>query len=158
MSDDLLRAHVRRLLDWEDAHVGFDAAVRDFPHELRGKQVEGLPYSPWQLVEHMRIAQHDILDFCRNPRYVEMKWPDDYWPKTAEPPSADAWESALAAFHRDREALKQFFVDPGLDLFAKIPHGTGQTYLREALVVADHNAYHLGQLVAVRRLLGNWSA
>jgi len=87
-----------------------------------------------------------------------MKWPDDYWPKTAEPPSADAWESALAAFHRDREALKQFFVDPGLDLFAKIPHGTGQTYLREALVVADHNAYHLGQLVAVRRLLGNWSA
>jgi uncharacterized damage-inducible protein DinB len=155
--DDSLRAHLRRLLDWEDAHVGFAAAVKDFPQQLRGKQAAGLPYSPWQLLEHMRIAQHDILEFCRNPKYVEMKWPDDYWPKTAEPPSADAWERAIAAFGRDREALKEFLADPGLDLLAKIPHGTGQTYIREALLVADHNAYHLGQLVAVRRLLGNWS-
>ena len=114
-----------------------------------------LPYSPWQLLEHMRIAQHDIFDFCRNPNYVEMKWPDDYWPNP-EPPGADAWEKSVAAFRRDREALKQFFADPSLDLLAAIPHGTGQTYLREALLIADHNAYHLGQLVAVRRVLGNW--
>ena len=112
MSDDLLRAHVRRLLDWQDAHIGFEVAVKDFPRELRGKQVEGLPYSPWQLVEHMRIAQHDILDFCRNPRYVEMKWPDDYWPETAEPPSADAWESALAAFRRVRDLAAQCQESP----------------------------------------------
>ena len=100
MSDDLLVAHVRRLLDWEDAHVGFDAAVNDFPSDLRGRQASGLPYSPWQLVEHMRIAQHDILDFCRNPNYVEMKWPDDYWPKTVEPPSAMRGKSRLAAFRQ----------------------------------------------------------
>jgi len=158
MSDDALRNYVRRLLDWEDAHIGFDAAIKNIPTDMRGKQAAGLPYSPWQLLEHMRITQHDILDFCRNPKYVEMKWPDDYWPKTPEPPSADAWENAVTAFRRDRDALEQFFADPDLDLFAKIPHGTGQTYLREALLVADHNAYHLGQLVAVRRLLGSWPA
>jgi hypothetical protein len=156
MSDDPYRMHVLRVLDWEDAHVGFDAAVSDIPSDMRGTRAPGLPYSPWQLLEHMRIAQHDIFDFCRNPKYVEMKWPDDYWPKTSEPPGADAWEKSVAAFRRDREALKQFFADPRLDLLAAIPHGTGQTYLREALLVADHNAYHLGQLVAVRRVLGNW--
>jgi uncharacterized damage-inducible protein DinB len=156
MSDDPYRMHVLRVLDWEDAHVGFDAAVSDIPADMRGRQAPGLPYSPWQLLEHMRIAQHDIFDFCRNPKYVEMKWPDDYWPKTSEPPDPDAWEWSVAAFRRDREALKEFFADPHLDLFAAIPHGTGQTYLREALLVADHNAYHLGQLVAVRRVLGNW--
>jgi hypothetical protein len=156
MSDDPLRAHLERLLDWEDAHVAFDAAVSDIPLDMRGRRASGLPYSPWQLVEHMRITQHDILDFCRNPNYAEMKWPDDYWPKTSEPPGPNAWEKSVASFRGDREALKQFFADPNLDLFAVIPHGTGQTYLREALLVADHNAYHVGQLVAVRRLLGDW--
>jgi hypothetical protein len=157
MSDDALRAHVLRILDWQDAHVGFDAVIEGIPPELRGTQTRGLPYSPWQLLEHMRIAQHDILDFCRNAAYVEMKWPDDYWPKSPAPPSAAAWEQSVAAFRRDRQTLKQLVADPNMDLFAKIPHGTGQTYLREALLIADHNAYHLGQLVTVRRLLDMWA-
>lgn len=156
MSDDALRAHVLRVLDWQDAHVGFEAVIEGIPPESRGTQARGLPYSLWQLLEHMRITQHDILEFCRNAAYVEMKWPDDYWPKSPTPPSVAAWEHTVAAFRRDREALKQFVADPNVDLFAKIPHGTGQTYLREALLVADHNAYHLGQLVTVRRLLDLW--
>ena len=157
MSDDALRAHVLRVLDWQDAHVGFDAVIEGIPPELRGTQPKGLPYSPWQLLEHMRIAQHDILEFCRNPAYIEMKWPDDYWPTAPAPPNTAAWEQSVAAFRRDREALKQLVADPNVDLFAKIAHGTGHTYLREALLVADHNAYHLGQLVAVRRLLETWA-
>lgn len=158
MSDDALRTHVLRVLDSQDAHVGFEAAIKGIPPALHGTQAKGLPYSPWQLLEHVRIAQHDILDFCRNAAYVEMKWPDDYWPKSPAPPDTAAWEQSVAAFRRDREAFKQLVGDPKVDLFAKIPHGTGQTYLREALLVADHNAYHLGQLVAVRRLLGIWPA
>lgn len=158
MSDDALRAHLLRVLDWRDAHVGFETVIEGIPPELRGTQAKGLPYSPWQLLEHMRITQHDILEFSRNAAYVEMKWPDDYWPKSPAPPNVAAWEQSVAAFRHDREALKQLVADPKVDLFAKIPHGTGQTYLREALLVADHNAYHLGQLVAVRRLLGIWPA
>ena len=157
MSDEPLRRYIERLLDWEDAHVGFDAAIEGIPPDARGRQPDGLPYSPWQLLEHMRIAQHDILEFCRDPQYVEMKWPDEYWPLTPAPPTNSAWNESAAAFRSDREALQQFFSDPHLDLFAKIPHGTGQTYLREALLVADHNAYHLGQLVTVRRLVGSWT-
>lgn len=156
MSDKALRAHLRKLLDWRDAHAGFDAAVDGVPPEFRGRQPEGLPYSPWQLLEHLRLAQHDILDFCRNPEYGEMKWPDDYWPASAEPPSAEAWDESIAAYRADRKALQQLADEA--DLFAEIPHGSGQTYLRELLLVADHNSYHVGQLVAVRRLLGIWSS
>ena len=157
-STDSLRAHLLRLLEWHDAHVDFDRAVKDVPPNLRGAKPDGVPHSLWQLLEHMRITQHDILDFCRNPAYGEMTWPNDYWPQTAVPPNAAAWDESIAAFHRDREALQQFFSDGSLDLFATIPHGTGQTYLREGLLVADHNAYHLGQLVTVRHLLGIWAA
>jgi len=156
VSDDALRAQVLRVLDWQDAHVGFEAVIEGIPPALRGTQARGLPYSPWQLLEHMRIAQHDILEFCRNAAYIEMKWPDDYWPQSPAPPNTAAWEHSVAAFRRDREAVKQLVADPNVDLFAKVPHGTGQTYLREALLVADHNAYHLGQLVTVRRLLDTW--
>lgn len=156
MSDEALRTHLRKLLDWRDAHAGFDAAVDAIPPEFRGRQPEGLPYSPWQLLEHLRLAQHDILDFCRNPDYGEMKWPDDYWPASAEPPSAESWDESIAAYRADRKALQQLADEA--DLFARIPHGSGQTYLRELLLVADHNAYHVGQLVAVRRLLGIWSS
>jgi uncharacterized damage-inducible protein DinB len=156
MSDDALRAHLRKLLDWQDAHASFDAAVDDVPPELRGKRPEGLPYSPWQLLEHLRLAQRDILDFCRDPEYAERKWPDDYWPADPMPPSAGAWDESVAAFRADRRELQRLASDPALDLFARIPHGDGQTYLRELLLVADHNAYHVGQLVAVRRLLGAW--
>ena len=153
---DPFRDQLVRLLDWNEAHVDFDGAIKGIPPDKRGVTPASFPHSPWQILEHLRIAQEDIHDFCVNPNYREMKWPDDYWPKSAEPPRPDAWEKSVAAFRSDREALKQFFADPNLDLFAAIPHGTGQTYLREALLISDHNAYHLGQLVAVRRLLGNW--
>jgi uncharacterized damage-inducible protein DinB len=115
-----------------------------------------MPHSPWQLLEPLRLTQHDILDFCRNPAYSERAWPKDYWPSSAAPPTAAAWDESITAFRREREELKQLAQDPALDLFARIPHGTGQTYLRELLLVADHNAYHIGQLVLVRRSLGIW--
>ncbi|HWP44630.1 MAG TPA: DinB family protein [Blastocatellia bacterium] len=152
---DALRAHVMKPLDWQDAHLNFDAAVEGVPPELRGVRPGGMPYSLWQLLEHMRIAQLDILEFCRNPDYREPKM-EDYWPKTASPPTAEAWDESIASFRKDLYALKQLASNPELDLFAKIPHGAGQTYLRELLLVADHNAYHLGQFMAVRRLLGIW--
>ena len=151
-----LRAYLAKALDWQEAHAGFEKVVEGLPPELRGTRPKGLPYSAWQLVEHMRLTQRDILEYCRNPNYVEPKWPDDYWPATDAPPSSAAWDESVARFRRDRQALKQLANDPGIDPFAKIPHGSGQTYLRELLLVVDHNAYHLGELVAVRRLLGAW--
>jgi hypothetical protein len=154
--DESLRTHLRKILDWEDAHVGFDTAIDNLPETLRGIAPQGLPYSPWQLIEHLRLTQSDILGFCRNPAYVEAKFPDDYWPPSAVPPTLAAWDESVAGFRRDREALKQLAADAAVDLFARIPHGTGQTYLRELLLVADHNAYHVAQLVAVRRCLGTW--
>ena len=155
-SFDDLRDQLSRFQDWREAHADFDAAVADLPSPLRGTVPPGLPYSPWQLVEHLRITQEDILDFCRNPAYAERTWPDDYWPKSPAPPEDRAWDASLAAFRRDRRALQQMIHDPGCDLFAKVPTGTGQTFLREFLLVADHTAYHVGQLIAVRRLLGCW--
>jgi uncharacterized damage-inducible protein DinB len=154
--DAPLRDLLGRLLAWEDAHVGFDAAVADVPPEARGKQPEGAPHSPWQLLEHLKRAQRDILEFCRNPNYKEQKWPDDYWPATPVPPTPAAWDESIKQFKKDRKALQQLAADSRTDLTARIPHGTGQTYLRELLLVADHNAYHVGQLVLVRRLLGIW--
>jgi uncharacterized damage-inducible protein DinB len=154
--DAALRAHLRRLLSWVDAHVDYDRAVAGLAPELRGQRPGGLPYSPWELLEHLRITQHDILDFSRNPQYAELSWPEDYWPQSAAPPDAHAWDVSIAAFRADREALQALADDPEVDLFARIPHGQGQTYLRELLLVADHNAYHVGQLVLVRRLLGAW--
>jgi uncharacterized damage-inducible protein DinB len=155
---DLLRGQLARILEWRDAHVGFDEAVAELPPDLRGVQPAGLPYSAWQLVEHLRIAQRDILEFSVDPGYQEREWPADYWPRDAAPPSAEAWEESIAAFRRDRDELKRLAGDPRVELFARIPHGSGQTYLRELLLVADHNAYHVGQLVLVRRLLGAWPA
>ena len=155
-SDTTPRDLLARVLDWEDAHAGFDKAVAGIPPELRGKKPRALPYSAWQIVEHIRIAQHDILDFCRNPRYRAMKWPDDYWPASPEPPSTDAWDRSIRGWRRDRRALQTLAKDRTLKLDARIPHGSGQTYLRELLLVADHTAYHVGQLVLVRRLLGIW--
>lgn len=154
--DEALRAHLRKLLDWEDAHVGFDAAVDGIPPDVRGVAPEGLPYSAWQLLEHLRLTQFDILDFCRNPKYVEPTSMDEYWPSSETPPTDEAWDQSVAAFQRDRESLKELASDSRVDLFGRIPHGSGQTYLRELLLVADHNAYHVAQLVAVRRCLGIW--
>lgn len=156
MAHDPLRTHLSRLLDWQESHVSFDSAIKNLSPDLRGIQPEGLPYSPWQLLEHLRFSQADILEFCREAAYVEKSWPADYWPDSQEPPSADAWDQSIAGFRRDRDELKRLASDPEIDLFATIPHGSGQTYLRELLLIADHNAYHVGELVAVRRLLGAW--
>ncbi|HUG52865.1 MAG TPA: DinB family protein [Vicinamibacteria bacterium] len=153
--DQALRTHLGKVLDWEDAHVDFETAVAAMPAPLRGVTPAGLPHSSWQLLEHLRRTQNDILDFCRNPGYVEPPF-EDYWPPDAAPP-AGAWEESVTAFRRDREELKRLAADTTIDLFARIPHGSGQTYLRELLLVADHNAYHVGQLVDVRRCLGAWS-
>jgi hypothetical protein len=153
--DDLLRKHLRRLLDWEDAHVSFDKAIQDIPSDLRGVQPAGLPYSAWQILEHLRLCQFDILDFCQNPEYKELNF-EDYWPKTVAPNTEDAWEKSISAYRKDRADLQALAGDSKLDLYAEIPWGTGQTYLRELLLVADHNAYHVADLIAVRRLLGLW--
>ena len=151
-----MREQLAAALDWRDAHADFDRAVQDFPVRLRGRRVKGLPYSAWQILEHLRIAQHDILDFARNPRYRPMSWPDDYWPREPAPPSARAWNASVAAFRKDRRALQKLATDPARRLSAKIPHGDGQTYLREILLAIDHNAYHVGELIVLRRLLGAW--
>jgi hypothetical protein len=153
---DALREQLAKALAWSDAHVDFDGAVRGLPERLRGIRPKGLPYSAWQLVEHIRLAQSDILDFCRNPKYRAQNWPDDYWPARPAPPTRSAWSRSLAAFRADRRELQRLARNPRLDLFAKIPHGDGQTYLREILLAADHTAYHVGELVMLRRLLGAW--
>jgi hypothetical protein len=155
-SEEAIRQQVGRLLAWEDAHVGFDSAIDGIPPALRGRKPEGLPYTPWQLLEHLRRTQHDILDFCLNADYRELNWPADYWPTGGEPPTPGAWDDSVAQFRQDRTALQQLAIDPDVDLTATIPHGSGQTYLRELLLVADHSAYHIGELVVVRRLLGVW--
>jgi hypothetical protein len=158
-SDEGWKAIVASSLDWEQAHLSFENALQGLPVELRGRRPEGLPHSPWELVEHIRIAQHDLLEFCRKADYQHgLKWPDDYWPTTEGPPADGAWEQSLSLIRQDRDALKEFVTEPGRDLAAKIPHGTGQTYLRTVLVAVDHTAYHLGELLAVRRLLGAWPA
>jgi len=152
----MLREQLIKLLDWQDAHVSFDDAVEGIPPSLQGVRPEGLPYSPWELLEHLRLTQSDILNFCQNSVYETPKWPDEYWPKSTSPPAPDDWQRSVAAFRADRQALQSLTADPELDLYAEIPHGEGQTYLREVLLVADHSAYHVGELVAVRRLLGIW--
>lgn len=152
----MLREQLIKLLGWQDAHVNFNEAVEGIPPQLQGVRPEGLPYSVWQLLEHIRLTQRDILDFCRNPAYQAPKWPDEYWPKSPIPPTPEAWQESVAAFRAERESLERLVADPTLDLFAKIPHGEGQTYLREVVLVADHSAYHVGELVAVRRLLSVW--
>ena len=153
-----MRAQLAKALDWGEAHADFDKAVKDFPAELRGRKVQGLPYSAWQLLEHLRITQHDILDFCVNPKYEEVDWPKDYWPNAAAPPAADSWAKSVAEFRKDREALRQLATDSRIDLYAKIPHGDGQTCLRELILAQDHLSYHTGQLVLVRQALGAWPA
>ena len=152
-----LREHVLYLLREGGAHLDFDKAIAGLPDKLRGARPDGVPHTPWRLLEHMRIAQWDILEFCRNPKHVSPKFPDGYWPKGDAPPQSAAWDASVKSFRADLKAMQDLVADPATDLFAKIPHGDGQTILREALLVADHNAYHLGQLVVVRRLLGAWT-
>jgi hypothetical protein len=151
-----LRAHLLWLLRGGNAHAPFDRAVAGLPARLQGTKAAGLPYSPWQLAEHIRITQWDILEFSRSRKHVSPKWPQEYWPKNPAPPSASAWRNSIAAFRRDMRAMQRLVARPSTDLYARIPWGDGQTILREALLVADHNAYHLGQLIVVRRVLGAW--
>jgi hypothetical protein len=151
-----LRDHVVYLLRGGGAHLDFDKAVADLPPALRGARAVGNPHTPWRLVEHLRIAQWDILEFSRNPKHVSPKFPEGYWPAGDAPPDDKSWEKSIAAFRADLKAMQDLVANPKTDLFARIPHGEGQTVLREALLVADHNAYHLGQLVVVRRALGAW--
>jgi len=153
-----LRDHLLYLLGGGGAHLNFDAALAGLPVNLRGAKPAGLPHTPWRLLEHMRIAQWDILEFCRNPQHVSPEFPAGYWPIGDAPPEPGAWDRSVEAFHADLKAMCDLVADPGTKLFNKIPHGDGQTILREALLVADHNSYHLGQLVTVRRFLGAWAA
>lgn len=149
-----LPATVARSLSWQDAHAGFEDAVRDFPVDARGRRPADLPHSAWQLLEHLRRAQRDILDFCVATPYVTLDWPDDYWPEEAEPPDAASWDQSVAAFLADRAELAS--LARRLDLATPVPNGDGQTYGRELILAADHAAYHVGQLVLLRRLLGCW--
>ena len=151
-----LREHLLYLLRGGGAHLDFEKAIAGLPAELRGAKVPGLPHTPWRLLEHMRIAQWDILEFSRNPRHVSPTFPEGYWPRGDAPSDAGSWDRSVAAFRADLRAMQDLVADPATDLFAPIPHGEGQTVLREALLVADHNAYHLGQLVLLRRCLGAW--
>ncbi len=167
-----VREWARWLLDGGQAHVGFERAVAGLPAKLRGARPEcygpanngrtadqalgAIPHTPWRLVEHIRIAQWDILEFCRNPRHVSPRWPEGYWPAGDGPPDGRAWARSIAAFKADRAALLGLLMDPAADLLAPLPHGEGQTLLREALLAADHTAYHIGQLIVVRRALRAW--
>jgi hypothetical protein len=153
---DKLRKQIAGVLDWHEAHQTFESVVADFPAELRGVRPQGLPYSAWELLEHMRIAQWDMLEFSRDPKHVSPDWPSGYWPASAAPPNAKAWDESVLRFQADREELRKLVLDPARDLVAPIPHGKGQTLLREVLLTADHNSHHLGQLILVRRLLGAW--
>ena len=148
-----LRKHLADMLHMKGAHLTFEEALAGFPVELRGAKPAGAPHSPWQLLEHMRIAQEDILDFCRNPHYRDKRFPDDYWPATETPPSEDAWGLSMRQFQKDLQEMQELIADTKHDLLTKIPHGKSRTLLREALLVADHNAYHLGQLVFLRKML-----
>ena len=154
--DKALREHLLELLSGGGAHVDFESAIKGVRPELRGKKPQGLPHSLWRLLEHMRIAQWDILEFSRDGKHVSPKWPDGYWPKSEAPADDGAWEQSTAHFRADLETMKALVSDSKTDLYARIPHGEGQTVLREALLIADHNAYHLGEFVIVRRLLGDW--
>ncbi|MGC4053809.1 MAG: DinB family protein [Paludibaculum sp.] len=153
LDDTALRAHLDNLLQMEGAHLSFDQAVAGFPAAQRGTKPPGAPHSAWELLEHMRLAQEDILDFSRNPGYVDKTFPDDYWPASPEPPSEEGWQQSVEHFQQDLAAFRALIADPANDLFTPLPHGTGQTLLREALVVADHNSYHLGQFMYLKKQL-----
>lgn len=156
MPDTALREHVVNLLTKELAHAGFDAAVGNFPPDRINERLEGVEYSAYDLVFHLRAAQWDILDFSRNSEYEEAKWPDDFWPDRTKPATQEQWDGEVAAFRRDLQATVDLVSDPQIDLFARIPHGSGQTILREALLIADHNSHHVGQIITLRKAMGIW--
>jgi len=154
--DSTLRQHLIELLKGGSAHARFEEAIAGIPAKLRGQKAAGLPHSPWMLLEHLRIAQWDILEFSRNRKHKSPEWPKGYWPRSEAPPSVAAWNTSVTKFRQELKIMQQLVANPKTDLYAPIPWGDGQTILREALLLADHNAYHVAQLVDVRRLLGAW--
>jgi hypothetical protein len=156
LNDKALREHLLYLLNGGGAHADFNAAIEGLPVVLRGKRPKDGEHSPWEILDHMRLAQWDILEFSRDPKHTSPEWPRGYWPETQAPPNSTAWSRSVKGFQADLKAMCDLVVSQSTDLYAPIPHGKGQTILREALLIADHNAYHLGELVLVRRLLGAW--
>jgi len=154
--DASLRQHLLELLKGGSAHARFEDAIEGIPAKLRGMKPTGFPHSPWMLLEHMRLAQWDILEFSRNRKHVSPDWPQAYWPRSEAPPSVSAWNASIKKFRQDMKAMQGLVANPKTDLYARIPWGDGRTILREALLLADHNAYHVAQLVDVLRLLGAW--
>ncbi len=154
--DQSLRKHLLELLQGGSAHLKFEEVVADFSANLRGKKPSGQPHTPWRLLEHLRITQWDILEFSRNPKHASPEWPEGYWPSSDAPPSPAAWNKSVKACHSDLRAMQKLVEDPQPDLFKPFPWGDGQTILREALLLADHNAYNFGELLMLRRLLGAW--
>jgi hypothetical protein len=155
-NDEALRHQLIKMLKASEAHAGFDKAVKDLPAAKMGVRPEKMPHSAWELLEHIRLAQQDILEFSESKEYKERKWPDEYWPSSPEPPSPHAWEKSVKAVHAGRDAFIKLLEDPKRDLYEPLPWGDGQTLLREALLIIDHNAYHVGEIVTVRQLLGVW--
>lgn len=155
-NDTALREHLVNLLTGGHAHATFEQAVKGLPAELQAKRPKGAEHSPWEILEHLRIAQSDILEFSRDPKHESPKWPEGYWPESKAPADDRAWDKSVRAFKKDLNEMCELVQNAKTDLFSKIPHGDGQTILREALLTADHNAYHIGELVLVRRLLGAW--
>jgi hypothetical protein len=151
-NDQILRDHLISLLRGKNAHISFEDFIADFPEPALPQTIQGLPYTPWQVLEHMRIAQWDILEFCRDANHVSPKWPEGYWPSPGELGNADLWKETITKFRSDLKEMESLVADPAIDLYAGIAHGSGQTILREALLVADHNAYHLGALVVISRI------
>jgi hypothetical protein len=153
-NEKALRDQLAQVLDWDHAHIKFDDAVKDFPPALRGKRPDGGPHSAWELLEHLRITLWDILEFTRDAKHVSPEFPTGYWPPSEAPPNDSAWDDSIANYRADLRSLAELTADPTIDLYARIPHGDGQTVLREILLSLDHNAYHLGQFMMVRRILG----
>jgi DinB superfamily len=158
-NDRALRNHLLEFLRGGSAHIELASVLKDFPAKLYGTRPEGLPYSGWELLEHIRFALHDLLNFCTNPEYLDPSWPADYWPKSPQPPSDEAWHRSVKAIEEDLDAFEELIQNPKSNLYAEIPWAKdGQTLLREILLATDHTSYHTGQLVLVRRLLGAWNS
>jgi hypothetical protein len=156
MSSDqnkMLREQLLHAMRGDESHIDFESVINDLSPELGGVKPEGAPHTAWQLLEHMRIAQYDLLEFSRDPNHKSPKWPEGYWPKTEAPPNRQAWDASIATFRKEAQAMEDLIQDPNLDLFESIEGGTGQTLLREALVAAAHNSYHLGQLMYLKKIL-----
>lgn len=151
-----LRQQLAKMIDWHEAHADLASATRNFPAELRGRVPEGLPHSAWQLLEHIRLALWDIVEFCRDTSHKSPPWPEGYWPTNAAPRDDKSWQKSIDAIEENLETLRNLILDPKNDLLAPLPGGSGQTLLREVLLAADHNSYHVGQLVLVRRALDAW--